>query len=147
MAVCVASHQLEDAYQWADRILALHDGAPAPVTPENLFRVVLAGSGPMQTVTVNGAAIDVVTDRSGPATLAIPPDEVVLSAAPLQSSARNAVTGRIVRVAEQGAAMRVTVAGGIELVALITRRSFDELGLRVGGTVVASFKSVAVRVF
>ena len=26
MTVCVATHQLEDAYRWADRILALHEG-------------------------------------------------------------------------------------------------------------------------
>jgi molybdopterin-binding protein len=59
------------------------------------------------------------------------------------------IEGRIVRVAEHGAAMRVTVmaAGGIELVALITRQSFQELGLAIGGGVWASFKSVAVRVF
>ena len=79
-------------------------------------------------------------------TIAIPPEEIVLSVAPLDSSARNTLAGRIVRIAEQGGAMRVVVDGGIELVALVTRRSFEELGLTVGGTVVASFKSVAVRV-
>ena len=147
MAVCVASHQLEEAYRWADRILALHDGAPAPVTPENLFRVELPGPGPLQAVTIRGVTIDVVSDRTGPVTLAIPPDEIVLSSEPLHSSARNAIAGRIVRVAEQGAAVRVVVDGGIELVSLVTRRSFEELGLQVGGRAIASFKSVAVRVF
>ena len=147
MAVCVASHQLEDAYRWADRILALHEGAPAPVTPENLFRVDLPGGGPMQTVRVGSVTIDVVSDRSGPVTLAIPPEEIVLSNAPLHSSARNMVVGRIIRVSEQGAAMRVTVDAGVELIALVTRRSFEELGFTVGGPAHASFKSVAVRVF
>ena len=150
MAVCVASHQLEEAYRWADRILALHEGSPASVTPENLFRVDLPGGGPMQSVRVGASTIDVVTDRKGPATLAIPPEEIVLSRAPLESSARNTFAGRIIRVAEQGGAMRLTIdggEGGIELIALITRRSFDELGFAVGGTAHASFKSVAVRVF
>jgi tungstate transport system ATP-binding protein len=147
MTVCVASHQLEDAYRWADRILALHEGAPTPVTPENLFRVQLPGPPGMQQVRVGTDTIDLVSDRTGSVTLAIPPDEVVLSTVPLDSSARNVIAGRIVRVAEQGAAMRVTIEGGIELVALITRRSFEDLKLAVGGPVVASFKSVAVRVF
>jgi len=147
VAVCVASHLLEEAYRWADRILALHEGEPTPVTPENLFRAQLPGGGPLQKVLVQGVPIEVMTDRAGAVTLAIPPDEIVLSAEPLHSSARNAIRGRIVRVAEQGPAIRVTVDGGLELVALITRRSFDALGLRVGGTVVASFKSVAVRIF
>ena len=147
LAVCVASHQLEDAYRWADRILSLHEGSPAPVTPENLFRVTLQGGTPMQSVTIGALTIDVVTDRSGPATLAIPPEEIVLSKEPLHSSARNTLTGRIIRIAEQGAAMRITIDGGTELVALVTRRSFEELGFALGGTAVASFKSVAVRVF
>ena len=148
MAVGVASHQLEDAYQWADRILALHEGSVSPVTPENLFRVTLPGGAALQHVQIGPLGVDVPTDRAGPVTLAIPPDEIVLSAEPLHSSARNHVAGRIVRVAVHGAAVRVTVdGGGIELVALITRRSFEEMGLAVGGGVHAAFKSVAVRVF
>jgi molybdopterin-binding protein len=101
----------------------------------------------MQEVRVGPLTLAVVTDRSGPATLAIPPDEIVLSTESLHSSARNVLRGRIVRIAEHGAAMRVTLDAGIELVALITRKSFDEMRLTVGGTVFASFKSVAVRVF
>ena len=88
-----------------------------------------------------------VTEKSGPATLAIPPDEIVLSTEPLHSSARNVIQGRIVRVAEHGAAMRVTLDAGVELVALITRKSFEEMNLAVGRPAYAYFKSVAVRVF
>ncbi len=147
LAVVVASHLLEDAYRWAGSLLALHQGSPTPVTPENLFRVDLPGGAPMQRVTVGPLVVDVVTERAGPATLAIPPDEIVVSQHQLESSARNAFRGRIVRVAEQGAAIRLTVDVGLELVALITGRSFDELGLRIGAEVYLSFKSVAVRVF
>jgi len=58
----------------------------------------------------------------------------VLATESLHSSARNVLHGRIVRVAEQGEAMRVTIDGdGVELVALITRRSFEELRLAVAG--------------
>ena len=147
IALVVVSHQLEDAYRWADRLLALHEGRPSAVTPENLFRVELAGGATLQHVSLGPFGVDVVTDRSGPVTLAIPPDEIVLSIEPLHSSARNVIRGRVVRVAEHGAAMRVTLDTGVELVALITRRSFEEMGLTVGGPAYASFKSVAVRVF
>ena len=147
LTIVFASHLLEDAYRWADDLLALHQGRASPVTPENLFRVDLPGGTPMQIVTVGPLALQVVTDRQGPATLAIPPEEIVLSTEPLHSSARNVLRGRIVRVAEHGAAMRVTVDTGIELVSLITRQSFDEMGFVIGGPAFASFKSVAVRVF
>jgi tungstate transport system ATP-binding protein len=147
LTIIFASHLLEDAYRWAGDLLALHQGRASPVTPENLFRVDLPGGSSMQQVTVGPLTLEVVTDRSGPATLAIPPDEIVLSTESLHSSARNVLKGRIVRVAEHGVAMRITLDAGIELVSLITRRSFDEMGLAIGGTVFASFKSVAVRVF
>ncbi len=148
LAVVVASHQLEDAYRWADRMLALHDGRASPVTPENLFRVSLPPGGGLKRVMLGPLAVDVPSDRDGPVTLAVPPDEIVLATESLHSSARNVLRGRIIRVAEQGEAMRVTIdGGGVELVALITRRSFEELGLAVGATVYAAFKSVAIRVF
>lgn len=144
--VCVATHQLEEACRWSDRIVALHDGSLSPVVPENVFRVQLPGGPGMQRVNVGPLVFEVMSDRAGPAVLLIPPEEIVLSAVPLRSSARNSVTGRIVRISEQAGAMRVTLDAGIELVALITRASWESLGLRVGGDVVASFKSVAVRV-
>jgi tungstate transport system ATP-binding protein len=147
LAVCFASHLLEEAYRWSNSLLALHQGTPVPVTPENLFRVELPGGGGMQRVVVGPVDIFVIADRGGPATLAIPPEEIVLSREPLRSSARNCLAGRVVRLAEQDAAIRVTIDAGIELVALVTRRSCDELGLAVGAPVCASFKSVAVRVF
>ncbi len=147
LAVCFASHLLEEAYRWSNDLLALHQGAPMPVTPENLFRVELPGGGGVRRVAVGPVSVDVDCPRSGPATLAIPPDEIILSLEPLHSSARNCLAGRIVRVAEQGAAVRITLDAGVELVSLVTRRSFDEMGLRIGARVWASFKTVAVRVF
>ena len=147
LAVCFASHLLEEAYRWSNDLLALHQGRSVPVTPENLFRVELPGGGGMQRVPVGGVTLDVVCDRGGPATLAIPPEEIVLSREPLHSSARNSLPGRVVRIAEQGAAVRVTLDAGVELVALVTRRSLEEMGITLGTTLFASFKTVAIRVF
>ena len=145
LAVCFASHLLEEAYRWSNDLLALHQGTPVPVTPENLFRVELPGSG-MQRVAVGPVWLEVVADRSGPATLAIPPQDILLSREPLHSSARNCLAGRVVRIAEQGAAVRVTIDAGVELIALVTRSSYDDLGLAIGAPVHSSFKSVAIRV-
>jgi tungstate transport system ATP-binding protein len=147
LAVCFASHLLEEAYRWSNDLLALHQGQSVPVTPENLFRVELPGGGGMQRVPVGGVTLEVVCDRGGPATLAIPPEEIVLSREPLHSSARNCLPGRVVRIAEQGAAVRVTLDAGVELVALVTRRSVEEMGIALGAPLFASFKSVAIRVF
>jgi len=72
LAVCIASHQLEDAYRWADDIRSLADGRLSPVTPENLFRVDLPPGDGVKHVPVGGIAIVVMTDRSGPVVLAVP---------------------------------------------------------------------------
>jgi molybdopterin-binding protein len=126
--------------------VTLHAGEPTDLPPENLFRATLPGGGGLQRLELGRLAVDVMSDRSGPVTLLVPANEIVLSAEPLHSSARNAVRGRITRIAEQGEAVRVTVEAGVDLVALVTRRSAEDLGLRVGAEVWASFKSVAVRV-
>ena len=69
-AVCIASHQLEDAYRWADDIRALADGRLSPVTPENLFRVELPVGDGVKNVRVGSIEIVVMTDRAGPVVVA-----------------------------------------------------------------------------
>src|SRR5258706_812171 len=46
LAVCLASHQLEDAYRWSDDLRALADGRLPPATPANLFPADLPPAGP-----------------------------------------------------------------------------------------------------
>src|SRR5213592_4076801 len=66
LAVCLASHQLEDAYRWADDVRALAEGRLSPVTPENLFRVELpsGGSGDLKHVCVGTIEIAAATDKT-----------------------------------------------------------------------------------
>jgi molybdate/tungstate transport system ATP-binding protein len=81
----------------------------------------------------------------GPAHAVIRAEEVVVSLAEMESSARNAYRGRIVEIAASGALVRVTIdVGGTPLVAALTTRSVRDLGLAAGMTVYASFKAMAV---
>jgi len=150
LAVCIASHQLEDAYRWADDIRALAEGRLSPVTPENLFRVELAPAG-TDTMSARVGAIDILvtTDRAGPAVLAVPPGDIFVSSAPLSSSARNVLKGRVTRIAAHrpGGGVAVTADVGVELVAIVTADAVRELALAPGVPVVFSFKASAVRVF
>jgi len=150
LAVCLASHQLEDAYRWADDVRALAEGRLSPVTPENLFRVDLpsSGSGEVKHVCVGTIEIAAATDKSGPAILAVPPTDIFVSREPLASSARNVFTGRVTRLTHQRpGAVQVTADVGVELVAVVTEEAARDLGLTPGGPVVFSFKASAVRVF
>ncbi len=149
-AICFASHQVEDAYRWASRLLALTEGRASPVTPENHFRTVIpeeTGAGPC-VVRAGPLELQIVTDRTGPATVAIPPDDILVSTAPLRSSARNHFAGRVTRIGEDargGVTLRVDV--GTELTVRVTRAALEELGLTLGSPVVLTVKAMAVRVF
>lgn len=158
--VCLASHQLEDAYRWAEDLQALADGRLSPVTPENLFRVTLpvdAVEG-VKHVAVGRCTFTVMTERSGPAILAVPPTDVLVSAQPMASSARNVLAGKVTRLArgpgggataagDTGGGVHVTADVGVELVAVVTEAAVRELGLSPGQSVVFAFKASAVRVF
>jgi len=154
LTICLASHQLEEAYRWADDIRALAEGRLSPVTPENLFRVDLPSGGPAtKHARVGAVEIAVVTDRSGPAILAVPPTDIFVSTGSFPgASARNVFPGRVTRIARPrpaGAEVHVAadIGGGVELIAVITEEAARELALAPGMPVVYAFKASAVRVF
>jgi len=74
------------------------------------------------------------------------PEDITLWAKAVEqvSSARNKLTGRLVKLTPQGPLMRVVLDCGFPLVALITRSSANEMGLSIGQEVAASFKASAV---
>ncbi|UCF40876.1 MAG: ATP-binding cassette domain-containing protein [Gemmatimonadota bacterium] len=146
--LCFASHQLEDAYRWSDRLVALAEGRVSRVTPENLFRADVPGGSGAKTVRVGPLHVQVVTEKAGPATIAIPADEIVVSREPLHSSARNEFPGRVTRIGDDGrGGITLMVDVGVELAARITPRALDELGIGLGTEVVLAVKAMAVRVF
>jgi molybdopterin-binding protein len=112
----------------------------------------LAGEGPTRPTyraiefRSGGLTLYTVGDAEpGAAYAVIRAEEVVLSAEPGASSARNSFVGTIEEIATLGALTRVTLRiGDTPLVAALTTRSAHELALRAGMTVHASFKAMAV---
>lgn len=95
-------------------------------------------SGPLTLYTVGSAG-------NGPCYAVIRAEEVTLSLAPLSTSARNLFHGRVVEVAALGAFARVTLdIDGTPLVAAVTTRSVQEMGLVEGSPVHATFKAMGV---
>jgi tungstate transport system ATP-binding protein len=148
VAICLVSHQLEEVYRWASQVFALTEGHLGPVTPENLFRTTIPeGVGP-KIVHAGPLEIEVVTDKSGPATLLIPPEDIVVSREPLHSSARNQFSGRVNRISDDGrGGVTLTVNVGVDLSVRITREALEELDIRLDSQLVLSVKAMAVRVY
>src|SRR2546429_8331586 len=148
LIVCLASHQLEDAYRWADDVRALAEGRLSPVTPENLFRVELpsSGRGDLKHVCVGTIEIAAATEKTGAAILAVSPTGIFVSREPLASSARNVFTGRVTRLTHQRpGAVHVAPDVGVEVGAGVTEAAARGLGRAPGGPVGVSFNASAVR--
>src|SRR5205823_12248037 len=134
---------------------ALADTRVLPVTPENLYLLNLttAESGDLKRACVGTVEIAAMTDKIGPAILAVPPTDIFVSRKPLASSARNTFQGRVTSLARRGpgggggGGVHVTADVGVELIAVVTEEAVRDLALAPASPVVFSFKASAVRVF
>ena len=110
-------------------------------------RVVGRAAG-VTAVEVGGRVLEVAAEAPPGARVrvGIRPEDVTLTAADgarVASSARNALDGTVTRVSASTHGTHVTVDVGFPLVAAVTPRSVDELGLRPGARVRAVFKASA----
>ncbi|MDA8126234.1 MAG: ABC transporter ATP-binding protein [Deltaproteobacteria bacterium] len=165
-----STHDQTEALRLADRIAVVNKGSIAQIgsvsevmnRPVDEFVAsfvgvetvlqgrVLRNSDGVFTAAVEGGEIQAVGHhRTGEGVLCcIRPEQVTLSSnnQPSQSSARNVFAGTIKQVTPLGLFTRVRVDCGFDIVAYVTHQSLDELGLKEGKKVNASFKATAVHV-
>ncbi|ELZ14371.1 TOBE domain-containing protein [Natrinema thermotolerans DSM 11552] len=139
-----------------DRLVAAYEGV-ARVDETVLSGPVVDRDGELATVATDaGEVLAVVPSEAAAASVTIRSDAVSLHApedVPRAegTSVRNRFPGTVSwleagdAVARVGIALEAAEDGGAELVALVTRRSVDALGLEPGRSIVASVKATAVR--
>lgn len=162
------THEQNEALQLGDRVAVLLQGRVRQVdTPERVLGApadeevaafvgvenlvpgqVVASADGLSVVETGPQQLEVAEEAPvGEAVwLCLRPEDVTLSPAgqpSAASSARNRFHGQVVQVAPRGRLYHVTVDCGFHLVAAITPRSFQELGLACGQGVVATFKATA----
>jgi len=160
------THDRTEAMRLGDRVAVIMDGGVAQVgAPEEVFscpadeRVaafvgvenliparIVDQQGGLALVLLGGAVVQVVSDLPvGQRVLVcLRPEDVGISPVPaggVASSVRNRLPGRITRLTPLGSQVRVTMDCGAPLVALVTRRSAEELSFCEGLEVLASFKA------
>jgi len=158
------SHNFEETLMVADKIGILNQGRVEQIgTPEEVFRRpnsefvarfvrsenILRGRA-TRNASGLGIAVGELEFRAaegpeGEVCLTVRPEEVELTTK--TNGQPNLVCGRVVRVVDRGALIRVDVEAGVTLVALMARRAFYESGLAVGREVSAHFDPAAVHVF
>lgn len=162
------THDFEEAVALGDRIAVVHQGRIVQVgTPEDIFRrpadefvarfvgvrnifrgeIRPTDRDGFRMVSLDGLDVAVVTERTGSVHASLRPEDIVLSLAPLRSSARNCFRGRIVDIADRGTLIYVTVDVPPNFTCVITRRSLEEMALREDKEVHLAFKASAVHIF
>ena len=116
----------------------------------NFFRGTLGtrdGSGLAAIRTAAGTLLAADPGLDGEVFVAIDPREIVISRDPPAGSARNVFRGRVIEIAPEpprGERVRVALATEPPLVAEVTRKALEDLGVTEGSEVYAAFKATAL---
>lgn len=164
------THDFDDALRLGDQVAVLAEGRVAQAgPPDQVFRfpnspfvarfigagTVLAGvlerssAAPMGTpfaaaFRTGELTLDVIASHEGPAHAVIRPEDILLSRNPFPGTPRNRFPARIVRVERTGALAYVHLDAGVQLVAVITSATADEMQPQVGEVLHAALKATAV---
>ncbi len=166
--IVMATHDLSQGRRLANRIGVMVNGEIIQVgKPDDIFSspsnqevaefvgveniiagVIISREGEIVAIDLNGVVIEAISDYAvGEEVYAcIRPEDVTLALSKPVSSARNSILGEIMRVVLRGSLVNVEVDCGFPLVALLTKRSAEELNLKGGGRVYATFKATAIHV-
>jgi molybdate transport system ATP-binding protein len=164
----LVTHDFHEAALLAQRVAVIDRGrvlqqgsaerlAAAPASAfvaEFTGSVVLTGlarrdHGALTVIELDGGGTATATDPGdGPVAVSVFPWEITLAPADevAHDSAQNRLAARVQSITTVGNRVRVGLDAGQPLVAEVTQAAADELGLRVGSSVAASWKATATRV-
>lgn len=166
--IIMATHDLSQGQRLADRMAVMMGGEllqtgsskdvfTSPrnrevaefVGVENIIDGVIASSEDnMVTLESRGRSIEAISDYQVGAEVCacIRPEDITLALSRISSSARNSFEGEITWLVNMGPLTRVEVQCGFPLVAMVTKRSAEEMGLTRGKKVFVTFKATGVHV-
>jgi tungstate transport system ATP-binding protein len=166
--IIMATHDMSQGHRLADRVGVLMDGElvqtgssrevfTSPrnrevaefVGVENIIDgVIISSEERVVTIESGGKLIEAISDYAlgEKVSVCVRPEDITLALTRLSSSARNSFEGEITWVVSMGPLARVEVNCGFPLVALVTRRSAEEMGLAKGRRIYATFKATAAHV-
>ncbi len=166
--IIMATHDMSQGQRLADRVAMLMNGEILQTgdwwqilnSPQNrevadfigventIDGVIVSSDDKVVTINIGDNVIEALSDYPvGEEVCAcIRPEEITLALSKTSTSARNSFAGEVTRVMSTGPITRVEIDCGFLLVALVTKRSAEELGLDNGKKVYASFKATAVHI-
>jgi len=168
ITIVLATHDMVQGQRLAGRIAVIFDGRllqtghPQEIfsSPQNNEVATFVGIGNIWSgvvvkqqdglldIMVGRQIIQAIGDHSAGQTVdaLIRPEEISLSLQRDENSARNVFRGVVRRLTWLGVLVRINVDCGFTVLALVTRRSAEELNLEVGKEIYASFKATSIHV-
>ncbi len=166
--IVMATHDMSQGQRLADRIGVMDDGEIIQVgDPGQVFNmpqnrqiaafvgmdniidgVITTNEDKAVAIDIDGKIIEAISDYAvGEKVCAcIRAEDITLALSKSPSSARNSFAGEITTAVSIGPLTRVEINCGFPLVALVTKKSAEELNLKTGRRVRASFKATGVHV-
>ena len=161
------THNFDEALMLADRIAIMRNGEisqvgtsteifrhPADkfvadfVGAENIIEGIAKKDGEKLTVIDTGnISIYSTEKKEGHVHITVRPEDIILSAQKVETSARNVFKGQIKEIVDTGALIKLTIDVGDPLIVFLTRQSFLDMELNIGKSVWTYFKATAVHVF
>jgi len=164
----MVTHDRNEALMLAHRVAVLIGGRLRQIgTPDEVFNYpvdeevatfveagniwhgkVISRNEGLATIEIGGKQIEAVSEFGAGtnATICLKFEDVTLVGENLttSTSARNMLIGKITRIVNLGAQVRVTLNVGFLLTAIITRRSYEGMDLKEGQVLTATFKASAI---
>ena len=166
--IIMATHDMAQGQRLADRIAVLGNGEVLQmgssrdifayprnkevaefVGVENIINGVISSSqDKVVAIDIGGTIIEAISDYAAgeEVSACVRPEDITLVMSKVPSSARNSFNGIVTRTVSTGPVTRVELDCGFRLVSLVTRRSAEELDLKKGRQVCATFKATGVHV-
>lgn len=153
--VIIATHDLDQVKRVARRVIFLEDGLvteegdPLQLDSiqrftENVYTGISKMDDGVSHVSIGKIIIKTSQPQTGRVSLHVRPQDIIISKDWIETSARNQFRGPITGVHEQNGIVMIDVDVGEVFTIQITRRSFDEMGLKLGDPVNISFKASSV---
>ena len=153
--VIISTHDLDQVKRIAKHVIFLEDGIiieegdPYELDSvqrftENVFTGISNVEEGVSQVSVGAVIIRTSVPLTGRVSLHVRPQDIIISKDWIETSARNQFRGPITGVNERNGIVLIDIDVGEVFSVQITRRSFNEMGLKLGDPVNISFKASSV---
>ncbi len=147
ITVILTTHSRGQAYRMSKNLFSIINGEVKELPYENVFSGSAIEEGDLKVLPLTESVrIKFGSEKTGKLTLAIDPNDIILSKEPVISSALNSFKGIIHKIEAFNGSLQVFVDTGIPFCTLITQKSFVDMGLNIGSEIWVTFKANSVQV-